>query len=524
MNHPFTTRFEAPLIACPLGGNSLISTASLQDIKQIIPSDIDFVDNIDILGVAFNAAVINQFNRNDDGLNGAIAAKVLKNFIHKPTNIEHDKTKIVGHIVSAAFSEYEGNGALISRDEAASMEDPFNLSLGAVVYKYADKAFTKLLMRSLDPNDAMYQKVSASWEVGFSQYVIAMGSPNLKDAEVIKNPKHIEEFRKKLKAYGGNGKTKDGVKLYRILTGDIFPLGIGFTGNPAADVKGVIGQDEVEEEQEEVVINDSRDKKTHFDMKKSNFMKKNAAAISQIVEADVKNKKETTMDVEQTLSELKALLVEKKFSEEAVASMTSTFADAIKAKDTEYRESLTKAEQEKVALAAEREELKASVEGLQTQLQTMTQKVTEFEDFKKQEEAVARFNARMEVIDQAYELDDEDRKVVADDIKGLGEAEEAFASYQGKLAVIWRDKNKQAKAALEKSIQERIDAEVAKKTVNVAVASETKSDAEIAEAALEKAQASEAGPSNNNESAAQAEPTLRDKFAKAFSRENVTIS
>ena len=69
--------------------------------------------------------------------------------------------------------------------------------------------------------------------------------------------------------------------------------------------------------------------------------------ISHLNNDDVKNKKETNMDIEQILAELKGLLVEKKFSEEAVANMTQTFAEAIKKKDAEYRDSMTKAEKEK---------------------------------------------------------------------------------------------------------------------------------------------------------------------------------
>ena len=35
----------------------------------------------------------------------------------------------------------------------------------------------------------------------------------------------------------------DGTPVYRLVSGDIYPLGIGFTTNPAADVSGVITPD-----------------------------------------------------------------------------------------------------------------------------------------------------------------------------------------------------------------------------------------------------------------------------------------
>lgn len=520
----YKARFDSPIQLCSIGEESFISKASLENLKPLIPKEIDFEENIDLLGLAYNAAVINMFNRNDDGMDSATAAQVVKNFLHKPTNIEHDKSKVVGHIVNAGFSQFENDNKLLSIDEIMSTTDPFNLSLGSVIYKYANKDFTNLVLRSLDPKDSMYQTISASWEVGFSDYVIAVGSQNLKDAEIITNPKHIQEMKSKLRAYKGNGKLDDGTKIYRLLSGEIYPLGIGFTSTPAAKVKGIVGEDGPKQI---VDIKDKRDKKTYFDLKKIDFNKKTSNAISQIVATDVKNKKETIMDVEKILSEVQALLIEKKFSEEAVASMSSVFADAIKQKDVEYRASLTKAEDEKAAIAQEQQELRASVLELETKLTDAAKKISEFENFKAQEEAVARFNSRMEVIDQSYELDDEDRKVLADDLKSLGDSEESFASYQTKLAVMWRGKNKEAKASLDKSIQERIDEEVAKKIASISKASETKdeeTDKEIAEKALDKAEASHSGLPNSNEDSSKQQPTLREKFASAFTRENIVIS
>ena len=229
------------------------------------------------------------------------------------------------------------------------------------------------------------------------------------------------------------------------------------------------------------------------------------------------------MDIEKILSELKGLLIEKKFSEEAVANMTQTFAEAIKKKDSEYRDSLTKAEKEKEDMAKEKEEMKTSVKKMEDDMKAAFEKIQEFENFKKQEEIVARFNARMEVIDQDYELDDEDRKVLASDLKELAHSDEAFASYKDKIAVMWKHKNKESKAAFEKQIQARIDEEVAKK-ISVSNASEAKTAEELAQEALDNAKASETPPPNNNEAQSQQPISLRDKFANAFSRDNIVIS
>jgi len=521
MNHLYTAKFDCPILSYTNEEDMAISKASLKNLKDLLPKDIDFSQNIDLLGVAFNAAVVNQFNKNDDGIDSELAAKVIPNFVHKPTNIEHQKEKIVGHIINAGFSEYGGSNKIISPEVASSMKDPFNIALGAVVYRQVNKDFAKLIERSVDELDTLHEAISASWEIGFSQYDIAVGSKDLREAEIISNEKHIEEMKGMLKAYGGNGQLKDGTKIYRLLKGEIFPLGIGYTTKPAADVKGLYS--------EQVATNmfnivDKRDSKAHFDIKMNKNLKKNHTYISQTENSDVKIKKETNMDIEQILAELKGLLVEKKFSEEAVANMTQTFAEAIKKKDEEYRESLTKAEKEKEKLAKEKEDMKASIEQVQEQLKAASEKIDAFENFQKEEAAVARFNARMEEIDQTYELDDEDRQVLASDLKSLDNSDEAFAAYKNKLGVMWKNKNKEAKASFEKQIQARIDEEVAKKLSVSKASEETKTAAELSQEALEKAEASKTALPNTNEKQSQEPVSLTEKFRSAFSKENIIIS
>ena len=68
MDYKYTTTFECPLLACEINESSLISKASLQNLAPLLPTNIDYESNVDLLGVAFNAAVVNKFNRNGDGM------------------------------------------------------------------------------------------------------------------------------------------------------------------------------------------------------------------------------------------------------------------------------------------------------------------------------------------------------------------------------------------------------------------------------------------------------------------------
>ena len=141
---------------------------------------------------------------------------------------------MVGHIVSSAFSEF-GSNKIIDDETAQKLDGPFNIACAAVIYRTVNRQFAELVE---DESEGFGLKISASWEIGFNEYNIAVGSPNLKEAQVIKDPDKIEELAQYLKANEGPGELEDGRKVYRLVTGDIYPLGIGFTTNPAADVEG----------------------------------------------------------------------------------------------------------------------------------------------------------------------------------------------------------------------------------------------------------------------------------------------
>ena len=507
MDYKYTTTFEAYIHPCKINDSLFISKASLDNLESLIPQGIDYKENIDLIGVSFNAAVVNMFNKNGDGMDTETALAFTKNFLHKPTNIEHNKQKIVGHIASAGFSDYSTN-EILDAESLRGETKPFNIALGAVVYRSANKDFVNLIERSADPNDVYYQRISTSWEVGFTDYDIAVGSTNLDGAKIISDPKQIEELKSCLKVYGGTGKTKDGADIFRLIKGKIYPLGIGFTASPAANVKGIYMKDN---ESPNVTIVDKRDKISE--------------KVSQSEIINVTNKKKITMELENVISELKTLLVEKKFSEEAVASMTSTFAEAIKQKDEQYRSDIESAKSEKEAIAKEHGELKESVDLVKSQLAEAQEKIQSFEAAQRAQEIIASFNERMDIIDQKYALEDSDREFLASELKTLELTEEAFASFQNKLSLLWKSKDKEVKTAFEAEIQARIDAEVEKRIQKISVASTNEDEEEISpEKILDNVESSEAGISSSNEQSSRQTQSLREKFSGAFKRENITIS
>jgi len=530
--YKYTTTFDNVICASSQIQDSEISQASIESLRSLIPNDIDLNRNIDLIGVAFNAAVVNKFNKNGDGIDSETAVAVKDYFVHKPANIEHDRDRIVGHIVSAGFSKYGEDSELIS-DEAALVEyNPYNIALAAVVYKTASKEFADLVMNSTDSESDYYQTVSASWEVGFNDYVVAVGGDDLFESSIISDPEEIKAYSPYLKSLGGKGQLQDGRKVNRLIVGDIYPLGIGFTSNPAADVKGLITQSAETEE-----IKPSKNQPIDKIIIKSK-------KTSQSQEENVLNKeqhKNLIMDTNQIINEFRAALDEKlgkqDFSEETVASISKVFSDAIKEKSEQYVADLEKAKAEKEEASQAQASLQDKVLEVEEQLKSTKEKLQALEQENNAREAEVRFNSRMEALSEVYELDDEDRQILATELSDLDESEEVFSSYQEKLSKIWKHKNKDFIAAEQKAFEERVAQEVSKRleTVSAAKTSEKEQSVEVAEAseteqdssdevedALENIQVEDAAVVNNNESSSEGD-SLRERFAKTF-KESVKIS
>lgn len=519
-----------------------LSKASLDSLKSLIPSSVDLERNIDLVGVAFNAAVVNKFNKNHDGIDTSAALALSKYFNHKPTNIEHKRHRVVGHIVNAAFSKY-GSNELLSDDELSGYVDPFNISLAAVVYKTVDKNFAKALTESCDSKSPLYQKISASWEIGFNDYYIALGSEDLKEAEIITDPVKIKELSKYLRRNEGAGAMDDGTIVRCLVTGKIYPLGIGFTTNPAADVRGVtLANDEEDDEKEEgeekeddmTSEKDEKEGKEEDDEKETeegeedekecveantqtflSFLKKK---ISQDKNNTVNINKSKLMDLEQIIDALKTALAEKQetvnFSDEAVASISSKIAEAIKIKDQEFKEQVAAAEAAKVQALADAEKFKADLEQAIARL-------NELESTAKAKAAQELYNTRMASLDEVYDFEDADRTILAKEVAGLDNTDESFASYKERIAILFKHKSKAYKAEQEKAFSARLEQELAKRGTKVSTAS---TDVDTALSNAKSTENDENKQSTLNPTEDQNKKlSWKERIAKSFSKENISI-
>ena len=526
MSLPFKyiCKFSEYLTASTDDTEKALSTASLDSLRDIIPEEIDFKKNIDLVGVAFNGALANRFNKNGDGIDSETAIAIKDYFIHKPTNIEHQRKKVVGHIVGASLSSF-GSNELISEEEALATSEPFNIALSAVIYKTVNPQFAQLAQQSVDENSEFYQKVSASWEVGFNDYSIVLGSKDLKHGEVINSPEHKEEFKKFLKAYGGTGLTDDGVEVHRLITGNIYPLGMGFTANPAADVKGIVVDKDSSSQFKLRSSDDASFEKIEI---KNNILKEKTSHCPKgDVILDKNSKPGKTMENEilkQVTETLEAQASSKKLSEEAIANITKVFHDAIIQKNEQWKDDKESMLKEKEDLVKASAEATQELESLKAEIATTLEEVAKLKGEISAREIADKFNDRMSELDDRFELEDEDRVVLASDLRGLESTDEAYADYKEKLAVMWNHKTKAFKEEQQKALDEKVEEQVQKRLAELSSSEATEETTEeVVEEVIENAEVEEETVANNNGASTEDDLSLREKFKKAFSKDNVTI-
>jgi len=490
----FTTIFSSevkPLVSEEK--DAYLALAALSNIGDLVP-EVDTEKNVDLLPVAFNAFVANRVNKNHDVIDTEAALSIANHFVNKPINIEHNRDKVIGTILTAGYSEF-GTDKPLTEEEVKVMKGPFNITLGGVIWKSVNEDVANLIEDSSDPTSENYLKVSASWELGFSEYqLVAMDSEdkNIENAKFITDQKVVAELEKNLKSFGGDGLTEDGKFLYRHVIGNIVPLGIGLTETPAAEVKGIVT------------------KKAEANIVKEGEVpvESQPESISQEKEINVKNKyisKDKIMKInsikditDENLKEVSASAVSD-FIQKELESASEQFS----AEKQEVESALKEAEEKHETLSKDHDELKTNMEAIETELQTLQAEKLE----KERQEA---FNNRMSAMDEKYQLTDEDREIIASDIKDL--SEEDFEAYSKKMAVLLSAKNRETLAAAEEAEKISDEAEEAKASEE---AKEEQAEATAEEAVEEVLEETEIKAEVPVSTAAE-EPTVYDKYKAAF--------
>lgn len=414
-----TAIFNLPLeIKKVLSQDAEISLASKDKFKNLYPN-IDLSKNKDIVLVACETAVANLVNENGDVILTDTALKVPPTFEYKPFNIEHDVYSIVGCITNYGFASFRDKTPLQESEIDKDSFDPFYLTFGGVLWKRSGYS----IVRDLIENEVYREYISTSWEVGFNEIYIATGSKKIADAKIITDDKTVAEYKKYLKAYGGNGFLPDGTPVYRILTGDIIGVGIGLTRDPAADVSGVA-----------IVSDGEKSKNIAVSSASENNNEKNERKIS--------NKKNKTVNKRSMKIELDKITQED-LAEISVASIHNAFNEAMTKVSTEYKSKLESKELEANTIKSELETSKASISDLENKVLALTNELEGMKKEKSQREAQEIAEARFNEISSKFEISEAAVDIVKSRIASCSD-EVAYASVVKEFEVLLPKKSEKS--------------------------------------------------------------------------------
>lgn len=449
---PYKATFEATAsIRKSTVGNYQASASipELQELRSLLPPDEEMKANDDLLYCSFNLAVAGLINANNHGILPETAIQLLPYWQHRPLNIEHQRSVTVGVITKAGFSSFPDN-KIISTEAAASADAPFNIAIGGVVWRVVDPHFADFVEATNEKeNEWCYKSLSTSWEVGFSEYVIARGSKNLFSAEIIRDKEEIKRLTPFLVQFGGSGFDDTNTEVYLVISGEARALGGGFTVNPAASVSGVFvpelesSEEEDDEEEEEPEM--SNDPALEMeDQKKCESVanitsQKKAFTVKTIKSMKYKNIDEFCDSYAEALAKQEVI---------ATSDLREFFKNALLQEVEGWQSKVT--EQESRAAAAETrvDELQAEVntskQEAKEQSEQLQKVLAEFESLKasikdKEDRDIAE--KRVAKLQEKYTISDKLSTKIIEETKG--QSDEAFASWlaeDGELLLSGREK------------------------------------------------------------------------------------
>lgn len=473
MDYKFISTFTSVAkISVPTENDRFVAKASLVPLKGILPADVNPEDTPDLLFISCNGAVAGLCNRNGDAVSNETALEIFPTAKNKYISTDHDRDKVVGVILYPGLTRFGGNEP-ITVDQAKELKEPFNMAFAGVIWRAINPMLVKYLNNTVGEDD---DALSMSWEIAFNSYDIGVGSKNLFDAKVISaEDASFDTYNKYLRANGGEGKDPAGQNVFRIIKGPSIILGYSIVARPAAEVKGILTFDKQQEAAVEAKENASSTEEILNEIPESQrgFLKDVAPAglgyhlcdivmtdgtihqsvailngrylPKEVIASNVKeikiceksqekniNPSDTcvNLNTEKTMKISTIQEFETAIAKFEGAAAVVDFVKAIQQGSEQYVQELAK----KDALIKDIETAKAENEKrakeLESSLATVKQ---ELATIRAQAEATAleqKFQERMAAFDEEFDLDDEDRKLIASDIKDLND--EAFASYFAK--------------------------------------------------------------------------------------------
>jgi hypothetical protein len=348
--------------------------------------------------------VSSNWNKNDDIFDKYEVWGAKNTPTHKPTNLEHNESLIVGHIISNWPITPEG--MLIDPETPPeNLPDKFHILTGSVIYK----AFTDPeLKERADKLIAEIQNGTkfVSMECLFKGFDYGIINKQNNEYKILSRNNETAYLTKYLKAYGGRGENND-YKIGRVLRNITF-TGKGFVDKPANEDSIIFTKSLLEEK-----------KSDQLSEKNADFLDLGVINIR-----SNENMENNTMSVEQDVTEIKNKLVAMETScQEAVAEAHASvnslkeqniaLENQLQTHTNEFTERETAMKQEiEETKAAASEELLALKTSLETQIAELSEAIAaKDEEMKKKDEEMKKMKADLDAATEtvaAYKTKEEE--------------------------------------------------------------------------------------------------------------------
>jgi hypothetical protein len=412
--------------------HDLKKTKNLKSIASFNDNDLYYVQSI---------LVSSSWNKNDDIFDKSEVWNARNTPEDKPTNLEHDESLIIGHIVSNwPITE---DGILIDENTPIdNLPDKYHILTGSVIYK----GFSDPSLR--ERSDKLISEIEngnkyVSMECLFKGFDYGLLDTTTGKYTILNRNETTAHLTKFLRAYGGMGQHEN-YKIGRVLRNITF-TGKGFVDKPANEDSIIFSKNliPVADNINESVI--SSEKNYEIDKlgvlnfqsnKASETLIMSSAKTEEVMED---TKAETTSEVNTAALELSSKVEELTAANETLKSELQALAEAKDSEIQAIKEEAAKKSEEK---DEEVKKMKAAIENIQNELNAANEVVAAYKTKEEEMMKKEKKNKRMASLVGAG-LDTDTAEATVDKFDSLDdEAFDAMTSlFAGKMPP-WLDKNK----------------------------------------------------------------------------------
>jgi hypothetical protein len=437
--------------------------------------------------------VTSSWNKNDDIFDKSEIWMARKTPEDKPTNLEHDESIIIGHIVSN-YPVTEDGIIIDENTELNNLPEKYHILTGSVIYK----AFSSPELR--ERSEKLIAEIEngskyVSMECLFKGFDYGLLDKQTNEYKILARNNETAYLTKYLRSYGGAGEHQN-YKIGRVLRNITFS-GKGFVNKPANPDSIIFTKNGLENQIKNISSEKNEDLLNTgvIDIQFTNSTEntimsldlepvmKNMEEIKNKIEAmEVKTTETASTQIEslqKTLSESNELMAT---HETKIAEITA----ALEAAQTEKEEAAKKMTEE---MAKKEEEMKKMKAELDVALETIAGYKSKEEEMLKKEKKMKRMAALLET-----GLDSEEAQATVDKFESLDD--ETFDAITSLAMVMKMKKKKEEEAKMTKS--EEVSEEVSQPVVteaalenvevesqvNLGIGGETESPVENTRAAL----------------------------------------